>query len=169
MMPPSHNIRPCSALRCGMFRVIACRAAPMRPRRTQVVRKTVVNVACPTDDEFRHGHCRLAGHLFEVTKQQRHLPMSGRHLRMERQEASVPRAKTGWVLNADAIGRTTMDAKSYSRVAAIIFAIIAVLQLVRAFSGWDITLNGATIPLWASWVASVVAGALACVGLIVRA
>ena len=58
-----------------------------------------------------------------------------------------------------------MDAKSYSRVAAIIFAIIAALQLVRALSGWEITINGATIPLWASWLASVVAGALAWLGL----
>jgi hypothetical protein len=65
----------------------------------------------------------------------------------------------------DATGRTTMDAKSYSRVAAIIFAIIAALQLVRALSGWEITINGATIPLWASWLASVVAGALAWLGL----
>ena len=62
-----------------------------------------------------------------------------------------------------------MDGKSYSRVAAIIFAIIAVLQLVRALSGWELTLNGAAIPLWASWLASVVAGVLACVGLTVRA
>ena len=62
-----------------------------------------------------------------------------------------------------------MDAKSYSRVAAIIFAIIAVLQLGRALSGWELTLNGAAIPLWASWLASVVSGALACVGLTVRA
>ena len=62
-----------------------------------------------------------------------------------------------------------MDAKSYSRVAAIIFAVIALLQLFRALAGWDITLNGAAIPLWASWLASVVAGALACVGLTVRA
>jgi hypothetical protein len=35
------------------------------------------------------------------------------------------------------------------------------LQLVRALSGWDITVNGATIPVWASWLAAVVAGALA--------
>ena len=62
-----------------------------------------------------------------------------------------------------------MDAKSYSRVAAIIFAIIAVLQFVGAVSGSEITLNGAAIPLWASWLASVVAGALACVGLTARA
>jgi hypothetical protein len=62
-----------------------------------------------------------------------------------------------------------MDAKSYSRVAAIIFSVVAILQLVRALSGWELTLNGAAIPLWASWLAAVVAGALACVGLIVRA
>jgi hypothetical protein len=61
-----------------------------------------------------------------------------------------------------------MDAKSYSQVAAVIFAVIALLQLFRALAGWDITLNGAAIPLWASWLASVVAGALAYVGLIAR-
>ena len=62
-----------------------------------------------------------------------------------------------------------MDAKSYSRVAAIIFAIIALLQLVRALSGWELTLNGAAIPLWASWFASVVTGALAMIGFTARA
>jgi hypothetical protein len=58
-----------------------------------------------------------------------------------------------------------MDAKSYSRVAAIIFAVIAILQFVRSVSGWELTINGAVIPLWASWLASVVAGALAFIGL----
>ena len=58
-----------------------------------------------------------------------------------------------------------MDAKIFSRIAAIVFAIIAVLQLVRAISGWEITLNGTAIPLWPSWLASVVAGLLAFVGL----
>ena len=59
-----------------------------------------------------------------------------------------------------------MGAKSYSRIAAIIFAIVAILQFMRAGSGREISLNGAAIPLWASWVAYVVAGALAFVGLI---
>ena len=58
-----------------------------------------------------------------------------------------------------------MDAKSYSRVAAIIFAVVALLQLFRALAGWDITVNGADVPLWASWLAAVVAGLLAFVGL----
>ena len=55
-----------------------------------------------------------------------------------------------------------MTAKSYSRLAAAIFAVVAVLQLIRAASGSV----GATtsIPLWASWVACVIAGVLAWVG-----
>jgi hypothetical protein len=58
-----------------------------------------------------------------------------------------------------------MDAKIYSRIAAVIFAILSILQLVRAASGWEITLNGTPIPMWPSWLASVVAGLLAFVGL----
>jgi hypothetical protein len=58
-----------------------------------------------------------------------------------------------------------MTAKSYSRLAAVIFAVIAVLQLIRAASGWPITVGATTsIPLWASWVACVIAGVLAWVG-----
>jgi hypothetical protein len=58
-----------------------------------------------------------------------------------------------------------MDAKSYARIAAVVFAIVALLQLARAVSGWEITINGAAVPLWASWLATVVAGALAVAGL----
>ena len=57
-----------------------------------------------------------------------------------------------------------MDAKSYSRLAGAIFAIIAVLQLVRSLSGWPVTVGGAAIPLWASWLACLVAGVLAWLG-----
>jgi len=58
-----------------------------------------------------------------------------------------------------------MSAKDYSRLAAIIFCIVALVQLVRAVSGWPITI-GAThsIPLSASWVVGVVAGVLAWLG-----
>ena len=58
-----------------------------------------------------------------------------------------------------------MTAKSYSRLAAVIFAVVAVLQLIRAVSGWPVTVGATTsIPLWASWVACVIAGVLAWVG-----
>ena len=58
-----------------------------------------------------------------------------------------------------------MTAKSCSRLAAVIFAVVAVLQLIRAASGWPITVGATTsIPLWASWVACVIAGVLAWVG-----
>jgi putative Mn2+ efflux pump MntP len=58
-----------------------------------------------------------------------------------------------------------MTAKSYSRLAALIFALVAALQLIRAVSGWPITVGATTsIPLWASWVACVIAGVLAWIG-----
>ena len=58
-----------------------------------------------------------------------------------------------------------MDATRYARLAGAVFAIIAVLQLARAVMGWSVSLEGAAIPVWASWVAAVVAGALAWLGL----
>ena len=43
-----------------------------------------------------------------------------------------------------------MTAKSYCRLAALIFAVVAALQLIRAVSGWPITVGATTsIPLWA--------------------
>lgn len=57
-----------------------------------------------------------------------------------------------------------MTAASFSRLAAVIFAIIAVLQLVRALAGWPVTLGGTLMPVWPSWVAGVVAAGLAWLG-----
>ncbi len=60
-----------------------------------------------------------------------------------------------------------MKATSYARLAAALFAIISALQLVRALAGWPITVGGTMmIPVWASWIAFVVAGALAWIGII---
>jgi hypothetical protein len=58
-----------------------------------------------------------------------------------------------------------MDPISYARLAGVIFAIVAVLQLVRALAGWPVTIAGTAIPVWASWVAFVIAGVLAWIGL----
>jgi hypothetical protein len=54
--------------------------------------------------------------------------------------------------------------KSYSLLAAIIFTIVAVLQLVRALAGWPITVGTLSIPLWPSWIACIIAAALAWLG-----
>ena len=58
-----------------------------------------------------------------------------------------------------------MNASSYARLAGAIFAVIALLQLARAVAGWPVTVGGMTMPVWPSWVACVVAGALAWLGL----
>ena len=57
-----------------------------------------------------------------------------------------------------------MTAKNYARLVAAIFAILALLQLARAFYGWQITLNGSTVPVWPSWIACGVAVILAWLG-----
>jgi hypothetical protein len=57
-----------------------------------------------------------------------------------------------------------MTAQHYSRVAAIIFAIIALLQLLRAISGFEIAVGGEIMPIWPSWFAAIVAGFLAYLG-----
>ncbi len=57
-----------------------------------------------------------------------------------------------------------MTADNYSRLAGSIFLIVAVLQLARALSGWPLHVGTISIPLWASWVACIVAAVLAWLG-----
>jgi len=55
----------------------------------------------------------------------------------------------------------TMKRTTLLSVIAAIFALIAVLHLFRAFSGWNANIGLWQIPIWLSWVAVVVAGYLA--------
>ena len=58
-----------------------------------------------------------------------------------------------------------MTAKNYSLLAAVIFTIVALVQLSRAaLLGLQIIVGSHTIPIWASWIAFVVAGGLAWLG-----
>ena len=57
-----------------------------------------------------------------------------------------------------------MTAKSYSLLAAEIFAFIALLQLSRAVTGWQVMVDSHTMPVWPSWIAFIVAGTLAWLG-----
>ena len=56
-----------------------------------------------------------------------------------------------------------MNARSYSRLAALLFAIIAVLQFIRAVGGWQVV-GTTSVPVWASWIACVVTAGLAWIG-----
>ena len=51
--------------------------------------------------------------------------------------------------------------KPFTTIAVIVFSLVAVLQLVRVALGWEITVNGAHVPLWASGIAGLVAAVLA--------
>ena len=57
-----------------------------------------------------------------------------------------------------------MTIKTFCTLAAAIFALVALLQLIRISMGWSVILNGVDVPFWASWVAVTVAGALSFVG-----
>jgi hypothetical protein len=58
-----------------------------------------------------------------------------------------------------------MDKQSYLRVAGAIFALVALAHLLRAVMDWPILIAGWMVPIWLSWLAFVVAGALSWFGL----
>ena len=57
-----------------------------------------------------------------------------------------------------------MEPRNYARLAAVIFAVIAVLQLLRAIFAWEVTLNGVAIPIFVSGIACFIAAAMAWLG-----
>ena len=48
----------------------------------------------------------------------------------------------------------------YVVVSGTFFGVIAVLQLVRALNQWPVHIGALAIPVWASWIATLVAGSL---------
>lgn len=51
--------------------------------------------------------------------------------------------------------------KPFTTIAVVVFSLVAVLQLLRVALGWEVTVNGMLIPLWASVVACLVAAVIA--------
>ena len=51
--------------------------------------------------------------------------------------------------------------KPFTITAVALFSLIALLQLLRFTLGWDVTVNGVTIPVWVSGIAFVIAAGLA--------
>ena len=50
-------------------------------------------------------------------------------------------------------------------MAGVIFAIVALLHLLRVYMGWPVVIGDWSAPMWVSWIALVVAGVLAIWGL----
>jgi hypothetical protein len=49
---------------------------------------------------------------------------------------------------------------TYRLVSGIVFGIVALIQLVRAFNEWPVQIGPFAVPVAFSWIAFVVAGAL---------
>ncbi len=51
--------------------------------------------------------------------------------------------------------------KPFTAISIVVFSMIAILQLLRFILGWEVSVNGFTVPVWVSGVAFVVLGGLA--------
>lgn len=51
--------------------------------------------------------------------------------------------------------------KPFTMLAVVVFALVALLHLFRLVFGWEVTINGAAVPMWASGLGLVIAGGLA--------
>ena len=54
-----------------------------------------------------------------------------------------------------------MTQRIFSLVTAVLFFLIALLHAVRVVRGWQVTIEGAVVPIWISWVGLAVAAYLA--------
>ncbi len=57
-----------------------------------------------------------------------------------------------------------MSEKTFVRVASIIFALVALVHLVRILMGWPVIIGTWALPMWVSWIGAVVTAALALIG-----
>lgn len=51
--------------------------------------------------------------------------------------------------------------KPFTLIAIAVFSMVALLQLLRFVMGWEVTVNGVAIPIWASGIAFLIAATLA--------
>jgi uncharacterized membrane protein YhaH (DUF805 family) len=51
--------------------------------------------------------------------------------------------------------------KPFTIIAIVFFSLIALLQLLRFILGWEIMVNGMTVPVWVSGIAFVITAGLA--------
>jgi len=51
--------------------------------------------------------------------------------------------------------------KPFTTATILLLGLMALLHLVRLLMGWEVTLNGAVIPMWVSAIGAIVAAVLA--------
>jgi hypothetical protein len=54
-----------------------------------------------------------------------------------------------------------MTQRTFCLVTAMLFLLIALLHAVRLLRGWQITIEGAVVPLWVSWIGLAITAYLA--------
>ena len=54
-----------------------------------------------------------------------------------------------------------MNPKTFSLTAGVVFALVALGHILRVIFASEWTMQGRAVPMWASWVAIVIAGYLA--------
>ncbi len=62
-----------------------------------------------------------------------------------------------------------MDQRKFCIVAAAIFAIVALVHLLRILMNWPIVIGTWSVPMWLSWIGLIVAGGLSVFGFRVAA
>jgi hypothetical protein len=65
----------------------------------------------------------------------------------------------------EALEDRAVNQKTFNVVASVIFALVALLHLLRIYMGWPIVIGSWTVPMWVSWIGLVVAGSLSYFGL----
>ncbi len=58
-----------------------------------------------------------------------------------------------------------MEQKTFDIVAGVIFALVALVHLMRIWLGWPAAIGGWSVPMWVSWIGLIVAGGLTYFGL----
>jgi len=51
--------------------------------------------------------------------------------------------------------------KPFTSLAVLVFAVVALVHVLRLVFGWDVTINGAAVPMWASALGILIAAGLA--------
>lgn len=64
-------------------------------------------------------------------------------------------------MSAPAVAYHQMSRKSYIIVTAVFFLIVAFLHLLRLIIGWEITMEGWSVPRWLNFIALIITGYLA--------